>query len=312
MQNARLFLLFAISATTIAHATADGDPAQHRVFDAGQQPDDVRLKAPKDLNGYFPFEVPASKAEWEQRKADLKLRVQIATGLYPMPEKTPLNTVIHGKVQRDGFTVEKVYFESLPGHFVSGLLFRPEGEETSKRPTVLCPHGHGGRQQDYGEGKMDELIKSGAELHKQSGRFPKLARCAQLARMGCVTFIFDMLGYVDSHQISRQVAHGYGKPRPEFETNDRWGFYSPQAESRLHSILGLQTWNCVRGLDFLESLPDVDASRMAVAAEALKPFCWAPSTTVTSQGSPTEWCPPACRAAAHAKTAACCESAPAT
>ncbi|APZ96088.1 alpha/beta hydrolase family protein [Fuerstiella marisgermanici] len=264
MQNTRLFLLFAISATTIAHATADGDPAQHRVFDVGQQPDDVRLKAPKDLNGYFPFEVPASKAEWEQRKAELKLRVQIATGLYPMPEKTPLNTVIHGKVQRDGFTVEKVYFESLPGHFVSGLLFRPDGEATSKRPAVLCPHGHGGRQQDYGEAKMDELIKSGAELHKRSGRFPKLARCAQLARMGCVTFIFDMLGYVDSHQISRQVAHGYGKPRPEFETNDRWGFYSPQAESRLHSILGLQTWNCVRGLDFLESLPDVDASRMAV------------------------------------------------
>ncbi|MCP4511641.1 MAG: hypothetical protein GY826_35165, partial [Fuerstiella sp.] len=94
------------------------DATNHRVFDAGQQPDDSRLEAPKDLNGYFPFEVPESKAAWEQRQAELKQRVLVATGLWPMPEKTPLNAVIHGKVKRDGFTVEKVYFESLPGHFV--------------------------------------------------------------------------------------------------------------------------------------------------------------------------------------------------
>lgn len=255
---------FFILAVTLASSLSAGDAANHRVFDIGQQPDDVRLQDPKDLNGYFPFQVPASKAEWEQRQRDLKQRVLVATGLWPMPEKTPLNPVIHGKVRRDGFTVEKVYFESLPGHFVSGLLFRPEGTSNGKRPAVLSPHGHGGRQQDYGADKMQALIESGAELHEKSGRFPKLARCAQLARMGCVVFIFDMLGYVDSHQVSYQVAHRYAELRPDFETDDGWGFYSPHAESRLHSILGLQTWNCVRGLDFLESLPDVDAGRMAV------------------------------------------------
>ena len=240
------------------------DGTNHRVFDTGQQPDDIRLKEPLDLNGYFPFNVPASKAEWNQRQAQLKQRVLVATGLWPMPEKTPLNPVIHGKVVRDGFTVEKVYFESLPGHFVTGLLFRPEGEADSKRPAVLCPHGHGGRQQDYGEANIDKLIESGAELHRESGRFPKLARCAQLARMGCVTFIFDMLGYVDSQQVSYQLAHRYADRRPEFETNDGWGFFSPQAEARMHSVMGLQTWNGVRALDFLASLPDVDAARMGV------------------------------------------------
>lgn len=259
----RCLLLFTI-ASMLTQTGCGADAANHRVLDAGQQPSDSRLRAPKDLNGYFPFLVPNTKAQWEQRQAELKLQVQIATGLFPMPEKTPLNAVLHGKVVRDGFTVEKVYFESLPGHFVSGLLFRPEGAADSKRPAVLCPHGHGGRQQDYGVNQMDALIASGAEIHKESGRFPKLARCAQLARMGCVSFIFDMLGYVDSHQVSYELAHRYGTPRPEFETPDNWGFYSPQAESRLHSILGLQTWNCVRGLDFLASLPDVDASRMAV------------------------------------------------
>lgn len=254
-------LVATIWASTVSVA---GDPANHRVFDIGQQPEDVRLQNPKDLNGYFPFKVPKSKAEWEQRQKELQTRVLVATGLWPMPEKTPLNSVLHGKVQRDGFTVEKVYFESLPGHFVSGLLFRPDGDSEAKRPAVLSPHGHGGRQMDYGANKMEALIKSGAELHKESGRFPKLARCAQLARMGCVVFIFDMLGYVDSHQVSFQVAHRYSELRPEMEKDGGWGFYSPQAEGRLHSILGLQTWNCVRGLDFLESLPDVDSKRMAV------------------------------------------------
>lgn len=259
-----LLTVAAFSTSWLSATAVAGDPAAHRVFDTGQQPEDARLKAPKDLNGYFPFVVPKSKAEWEQRQRELEQRVQVATGLFPMPEKTPLNPVIHGKVERDGFTVEKVYFESLPGHFVSGLLFRPEGQADGPRPAILSPHGHGGRQQDYGEAKMDALIEAGAEIHKQSGRFPKLARCAQLARMGCVTFIFDMLGYVDSHQVSYQVAHRYAKRRTEFETSEGWGFYSPQAEGRLHSILGLQTWNCVRGLDFLAGLPDVDARRMAV------------------------------------------------
>lgn len=265
IRSNRLVLLFSIFVSALWNDFAcAGDAANHRVFDIGQQPDDVRLQDPKHLNGYFPFEVPESRAAWELRQRELRQRVLVATGLWPMPEKTPLKPVVHGKVVRDGFTVEKAYFQSLPGHFVSGLLFRPAGQSDTKRPAVLCPHGHGGRQQDYGADKMEALIASGAELHRRSGRFPKLARCAQLARMGCVVFIFDMLGYVDSQQVSRQVAHGYSDIRPEMERDEGWGFYSPQAESRLHSILGLQVWNCIRGLDFLEGLPDVDAKRMAV------------------------------------------------
>lgn len=236
-----------------------------RVYPQGERPNDGRLKDPKDLNGYFPFEVPSSIGQWEARSQALKLRIKVATGLWPMPEKTPLNAVIHGKVQRPGFTVEKVYFESIPGHFVSGLLFRPDdGKKDLKRPAVLSPHGHGGRNQDYGLAKMDELIKSGAEKFTKSGRFPKMARCAQLARMGCVVFLYDMLGYVDSQQISREIAHGFSKQRPALEGKKEWGFYSAQAEMRLQSIMGLQTWNSIRGLDFLEQLPDVDRKRMAV------------------------------------------------
>ena len=109
-----------------------------RVFPEGKLPDDARLKPLKDLNGHFPFTVPATLKEWEQRKAELRQRVLVATGLYPMPARTPLNAVIHGKVKHDGFTSEKVYFESVPGFFVTGILFRPDGANAKgRRPAVL-------------------------------------------------------------------------------------------------------------------------------------------------------------------------------
>ena len=236
-----------------------------RVYELGQLPNDSRLGELKDLNGYFPFKVPASKAAWEARAGELQRRVKVATGVWPLPERTPLNPVIYGKVQRDGFTVEKVYFESMPGHFVTGLLFRPaDGKANVKRPAVLCPHGHGGRMQDHGQVNMAKLIASGDEKFEKSGRFPKLARCAQLARMGCVSFIFDMLGYADSVQINSALAHGFAKQRPDFEGQESFGLFSAQAEMRLQSIMGVQTWNSIRCLDFLESLPDVDGTRMAV------------------------------------------------
>lgn len=234
-----------------------------RVFEPGQLPNDSRLQPLKDLNGHFPFEVPQSKPEWESRRADLQRRILVATGLWPMPTRTPLNAVVHGKVLRDGFTVEKVYLESVPNHFVTGLLFRPTAPG-SNRPGVLSPHGHGGRLQDYGAAAMPKLIESGAENFEASGRFPKLARCAQLARMGCVVFIYDMIGYADSVQIPRSIAHGFKTQRPELDTPNRWGFFSTQAELRLQSIMGLQTWNSIRALDFLAGLSDVDPNRLAV------------------------------------------------
>jgi len=251
VSNLQMFLFAVILGTT-------------SMISLGQVPNDRRLGPLKELSGdYFPFEVPKSRQQWEQRQGDLKRRILVATGLWPMPDKTPLNPVIHGRVKRGDFTVDKVYFESYPGHFVTGLLFKPKGV-TGRLPGVLCPHGHGGRLQDYGEKGIREMIVRGAERFEGSGRYPKLARCAQLARMGCVTFIFDMIGYADSVQIPREVAHKFGKQRPEFKTKGNWGFYATQAELRLQSIMGLQTWNSIRALDFLCGLPEVDSRRIGV------------------------------------------------
>ncbi len=240
------------------------------------QPPDARLGELKTLNGHFPFQVPESKEAWEERAERLRTNILVSAGLWPEPERTPLNAVIHGRIERDGFTIEKVYFESLPGHFVTGLLFRPlDGQAaTVKRPGILCPHGHGGRMQRFSDKELQAELDSGREKFAESGQTPKLARCAQLARMGCVSFMFDMLGYADSLQIPYEVAHRHKDPRPEEarptdgSLPESWVMFSIDAELRLQSIMGLQVWNASRALDFLAELPDVDTEKLGVTGNS--------------------------------------------
>lgn len=215
---------------------------------------DVRLGKPKDLNGYFPFTPPTSKDSWNDRAKSVREQLLVANGLWPMPEKTPLKAVIHGKIEREGYTVERVYFASMPGHYVSGNLYRPTAKSTGPRPAILSPHGHwppegpkGGRFHTANDNQIKADLKSGAEQTAEGAKHPLQARCAQLARMGFIVFHYDMVGYADSQAIKH-----------------RTGFTDVQAEHRLQSFMGLQTWNSVRSLDFVLSLPDVDAKRIGM------------------------------------------------
>lgn len=112
-----------------------------RVLPAGQVPKDRRLEPLKDLNGYFPFTPAKTKEEWEPRAERVRRQILVANGLWPMPTKTPLNAQIHGAIDMGDYTVEKAYFESMPGFYVTGSLYRPKGK-SGKLAAVLCPHGH--------------------------------------------------------------------------------------------------------------------------------------------------------------------------
>ncbi len=245
------------ASTTGSLAFAADEALLTNVFAAGEKPKDYRHEKPKDLNGYFPFAVPKTKEEWEARRQKVREQILVANGLWPMPEKTTLNAVVHGMVVKDGYSIEKVYFVSMPGHYVCGNLYRPAAKFSDRRPGVLFAHGHweNGRFHDDGEKAAEASVKSKAESDLDRGRFFIQAIPVTLARMGIVCFQYDMVGYADSTAIPH-VLRG-GVPHPN-------GFADAMGDLRLQSLMGLQTWNSVRSLDFLGSLPDVDPKKLGM------------------------------------------------
>jgi dienelactone hydrolase family protein len=172
------------------------------------------------------LDVPSLR-QWEGRKEQLRKQILFAAGLWPMPARTPLNAHIFGAIKRNGYTVEKVYIETLPGYYLAGNLFRPLSY-SSKVPGILLAHGHW----QYGRLENQPLFSG-----------PTLG--ATLAQQGYVAFAYDMVGYNDTIQ----TPHEFGSPAEQL-----WSF----------SPLGLQLWNSTRALDFLESLPEIDPARIGM------------------------------------------------
>ena len=75
----RFAFIFALAIVTSSQA------AGPRVLPEGRLPDDVRLQPLKDLDGYFPFTPPTSKADWEKRAERVRRQILVAEGLWPMP-----------------------------------------------------------------------------------------------------------------------------------------------------------------------------------------------------------------------------------
>ncbi|MBI4550717.1 MAG: acetyl xylan esterase, partial [Candidatus Latescibacteria bacterium] len=131
-------------------------------------PVDRRITEIRHLDLPYEFIPPRTKTAWLARARALREHILVSLGLWPMPEKTPLNAHIFERVERDDYTVEKVSFESLPGFFVAGNLYRPR-RKTGPFPGVLNPHGH------WRQGRLAD---------EESGSIP--GRCIGFARMGCV------------------------------------------------------------------------------------------------------------------------------
>ena len=82
----------------------------------------------------------ASPGEWQRRATYLGEHILASSGLLPLPEKTPLRPQVFDEQKHEDYSVAKVYFESLPGFFVTGNLYVPAGP--GPFPAVLLPHGH--------------------------------------------------------------------------------------------------------------------------------------------------------------------------
>ena len=147
------------------------EAAGPRVLVPGTLPADSRLVPLKDLDGYFPFQPPTSVEAWGVRAEQVKRRIRVSQGIWPEPSRTPLNAVIHGRVEREEYTVEKVYFESRPGFFVTGNLYRPRNV-SGKVPGVLFAHGHwtDARLSESTDKELLKELADGEERFEEGGR----------------------------------------------------------------------------------------------------------------------------------------------
>jgi hypothetical protein len=180
----------------------------------------------------------SNKEDWEKRRQLLRENILKGLNLFPLPARTPMNAVTTSKRIFDGYSVENVYFESIPGFFVCGNLYRPL-DNTKKHPAILSPHGHfqGDSLGAWGRFRADQQ-----------------KRCATLAQMGGVVFSYSMFGWGGESIKQLDTTAIIEKPDTGIIT-------------RNHNIplaLTMQTWNSIRIIDFLETLDDVDKSKIAI------------------------------------------------
>ncbi|MHA1340646.1 MAG: alpha/beta hydrolase family protein [Promethearchaeota archaeon] len=129
----------------------------------------------------------SNKEEWEKRANIIRKGILRNSFLVPLPKKCELNAVVHSKREYEDFSVENYYFESIPGFYVTGNLYKPLNvNENKKLPIVISPHGH------FKNGRFRE---------------DKQYLCSTLARMGAVVLSYDMVGYGDNTHVEHKCPH---------------------------------------------------------------------------------------------------------
>ena len=195
-------------------------------------PDNERAAILKTTDTPRVFPHFSTRQAWEAHKAFILDRILVSCGLSPLPANRPAPpSRIFDRLERADYTIEKVWIQTYPGFYLAGNLYRPK---TAPRcPAVLVAHGHweNGRLADGPDGSI-------------------AARAITFARQGYVAFTYDMIGYNDT----RQIPHTFANDRQ----HRLWGI----------SLMGLQTWNSLRALDFLAALPEVDTARLAMTGES--------------------------------------------
>ena len=189
---------------------------------------DLRNIADPHTKTHFAPLAYRSLEEWTARQQTLRKQILTAAGLDPFPIRNDLKAHRFGKIERPQFTVEKVSLETFPGFLLAGNLYLPKNGG-NHLPAILVLHGH------WKHGRVEDT---------DSYSVPAL--CANLAAQGYVVFTHDMVGYNDTQQLP----HRFGGTRLE----QLWSFHP----------MGIQLWNAMRALDFLESLGEVDANRIGV------------------------------------------------
>ena len=202
--------------------------------------------APAPFDQYFAHRVAElSSVDWQKgitaenwpaKQAEMRQQLQRMLGLDPWPARGELHPVITGTVAGDGFVVEKLQFQSLPGLYVTGNLYRPK-EVTQPLPTILYVCGHA------------SVVENGVSMGNKTGY---QHHGVWFARHGYVCLITDTIELGEIHGEH----HGTYK-------QGRWWW-----PERGYSPAGVEAWNGIRALDYLETRPEVDRAKFGITGRS--------------------------------------------
>jgi dienelactone hydrolase len=212
---------------------------------AQQFPPNWRL-ADTNLTAYFEAEVSRLESacladvktldDWTRQRDERRRQLFDMLGLWPLPERTELKPVITGKVDGDDFFVEKLHFQSLPGLYVTANLYLPRNL-TAPAPAILYVCGHA-------EVKTNGISYGNKTGYQHHG--------AWFARHGYVCLTIDTL------QLGEIQGNHHGTHRL-----GQWWW-----NSRGYTPAGVEAWNSIRALDYLETRSEVDRTRLGMTGRS--------------------------------------------
>ncbi|MBX9627654.1 MAG: prolyl oligopeptidase family serine peptidase [Gemmataceae bacterium] len=187
-----------------------------------------------------------TRAEWEAKRPELRRQFLDMVGLDPLPEKTPLKATVTGTHEVGGVAIEKLHFQSRPGLYVTGNLYRPNASGGREPPD---PPSGGSRPPLAGKKLPAILYVCG---HANKGRDGNKTAYQDHPRW------FASNGYVclaiDTLQLGEVAGDHHGTYRL-----GKWWWHS-----RGYTPAGVECWNGIRALDYLVSRPDVDPDKLGV------------------------------------------------
>ncbi len=206
----------------------------------------AELPGDRMLGDYFRAETRAladacltdvkSLQDWKEKKPKYRQQLFEMLGLSPLPVKSDLKATITGKIEREDFTVEKLHFQSLPGLYVTANLYLPKETKTPV-PTILYLCGHA------------KVFTNGVSLGNKSAY---QHHAIWFARNGYACLVVDtlQLGEIEG------IHHG---------THNRGMWWW---NSRGYTPAGVEGWNNIRALDYLETRPEIDKARIGVTGRS--------------------------------------------
>lgn len=179
----------------------------------------------------------AIRTEEELLRLQEELRNHLLSMLGGLPtERTPLNPRITGRIEMNGFHIEKLIFESLPGVYVTALLYIPD-DAPGKHPAILVPSGH----------------SSNGKVHYQ-------ALCQRLVQRGYVVISWDPIGQGERSQFwdAKNKKSRYNMICAEHAVLGNLAYLAGANLARW------EIWDGIRAVDYLLTRPEVDPERINI------------------------------------------------